>query len=234
MDASTGRVMSMRCQDIHLELAAYLDGRIAVADGRAFRTHLEGCQECSIRLEQLSKTRSVLQRLPSRTVPPELTDALRSLAFRESVRQRSRRHWKLALSDWMDSARIRLENLMRPLALPAAGGVLSAVLLFGSLVPAFTRSPRVAQDVPTAFYTQASLDEGSPLVFHDDLVVDLTIDQEGRLMDFALPYEPALARNAAIRHAIASNLLFTRFTPATAFGQPTSGKIRITLVNVKG
>jgi len=226
----------MRCQDIHLELSAYMDGRVSVAGGRAIRTHLEECEECSIRVEQLSKTRSVLQRLPSRPVPPELTDALRLLAFRESLRQKSRRDWKLALSDWMDSARIRLENLMRPLALPAAGGLLSAVLLFGSLVPAFTDTarPRVPHDVPTAFYTQASLDESSPLVFHDDLVVDLTIDQEGRLMDFALPFEPALARNAAIRHAIASNLLFTRFTPATAFGQPTSGKIRITLVNVKG
>jgi hypothetical protein len=125
--------------------------------------------------------------------------------------------------------------MMRPLALPAAGGVLSAMLLFGSLAPAFPTRHRIVHDVPTAFYTQVALDVTYPNVLPDtDVVVDLTIDQEGRLIDYALPYQPAMARDPEIRHAIASHLLFTRFTPATFFFQPISGKIRITLVNVRG
>ena len=234
MDATTSRVKNMRCHDVHRELSVYLDGRSSAAIGRSIKAHLDACEDCSSRLDQLSSARAAVAGMARMPVPAGLQAALQLLAYREASRRARRQSWRAALANWADTLRIRLDNVMRPLAIPAAGGVLSAVLLFGSLVPAFTRT-RVFHDVPTAFYTPVAIDDSYPMVFHDtDIIVDLTIDQEGRMIDYALPYQPALAREPEIRNAIASRLLFARFTPATLFFQPISGKIRITLLNVRG
>ena len=40
-------------------------------------------------------------------------------------------------SRWRDRVELSLRNLMRPLALPAVGGLCSAVFLFSTLVPMF-------------------------------------------------------------------------------------------------
>ena len=47
-----------------------------------------------------------------------------------------------------------------------------------------------------------------------------------------------ILQSPGIRRNIESSLLFTKFTPATTFGQPMSGKIRLSFrnssINVKG
>jgi hypothetical protein len=135
-----------------------------------------------------------------------------------------------------------LKNLLEPLALPAAGGLLSALVLFGLLAPQimlrrvdseFDISSTIGVLGPVR--TQAELRSPDPqLGTYGDLIVDLTVDEQGRMIDYALPYHPQLAGNGQVRKAIENSLIFARFTPATNFGQPITGKVRITLVNVKG
>ena len=72
-----------------------------------------------------------LQRRPS----ADLAMRLRVLASQESARRRSRASLRQSLRTWLIDFRLMADNLMRPLAIPTAGGFVSALLLFGVLAP---------------------------------------------------------------------------------------------------
>jgi len=129
---------------------------------------------------------------------------------------------------------------MRPFALPTAGGFASALVLFSVFASGLDTPIAKAShvDVPTGLYTEASVRNYLPLGLHDsDIVVELTIDDQGRVVDYHLPAMSApLSRE--LRRNIENNLLFTQFNPATSFGQPTAGKVRLwfrsSRIDVKG
>jgi hypothetical protein len=68
-------------------------------------------------------------------------------------------------------------------------------------------------------------------------VVEVVVDGQGRLADFAIVQGPSLAENPGLKRLIERKLLFEQFTPATMFGRPTSGKMYISFqrqqVNIK-
>src|SRR5690242_10465503 len=94
-----------------------------------------------------------LRSLPARVPPPALRTKLLVLASRELQRRRLGR-WQR----WTVGLRDNAQNMMRPLALPLAGGVFSAIVLFstffGSTYP--LQAPRNA-DVPTILTTEAAV-----------------------------------------------------------------------------
>jgi len=172
-----------------------------------------------------------LRSLPARIPPNQLTTRLRVMASRE--RARRLRH----AAGPFDYLRIWADNLMRPLALPFAGGLVSAIVLFSMLVPGLPSISRTAfadSDVPTILYTEASLKSPLPFGLHDDeIIIDLLIDEEGCVIDYTLPPGPM---NPAIRRNIENNLLFARFNPATTFGRamPARLRFRLSQIEVKG
>jgi hypothetical protein len=180
----------------------------------------------------------VMRGLSPLVPPPMLSTSLRVLASREL----SRRSGKA----WQDRLRLFADNLARPLALPFAGGVFTTVILFSMwLVPTYPM--RVAAsgfDVPTVLSTEATVKGTGPIgAAGGDMVVDVTIDGGGRMVDYAVvQYNNVSGRNVlnseALRRNLENMLLFTEFTPATSFGQPTAGKIRLYLdsshIDVKG
>lgn len=180
-----------------------------------------------------------LGRLPRRNAPREVTDRLRVLASREASRRRSRSSFPALVAHLRDELRLRVDNLMRPVAVPFAGGLVSAMLLFGALAPALTVQRVVRGDVPTNLSTQASLASSISFDLIDsDLIVDVAIDEQGRVASYSIPTDQSWAHDTALVRSVENTLLLTRFTPATFFGQPATGKIRITLrrsqVEVRG
>src|SRR5262249_6942612 len=96
-----------------------------------------------------------------------------------------------------------------------------------------------ASDVPTAFFTEASVKGTAPIgESGGDVVVDVVVDGQGRMVDYTVVSGHNLLKDEALRRRIQNTLIFTEFTPATAFGQPTSGKMRLWLgsnrIDVKG
>ncbi|MGA2434265.1 MAG: hypothetical protein ABSG25_03175 [Bryobacteraceae bacterium] len=162
--------------------------------------------------------------LPAAAPPPELTVRLRVIASRERARTLARRH-----PAGFVAARIHLwiENMMRPLALPFAGGLVAAMLLFAMLVPTFTLHSRPGRaDVPIGLFTEPSVKLQTPFGFGDaDIGVEVSVDGQGRMIDYTITEGEGIAKDPELRRRIENNLLFTTFTPATAFGQPTPGKI---------
>ena len=67
----------------------------------------------------------------------------------------------------------------------------------------------------------------APVAFVDeDVVVDLKLDDRGQIINYAIV--GALGPTSdQVRHSIENSLLFTEFWPATWFGRPIAGNIRI-------
>jgi hypothetical protein len=169
---------------------------------------------------------------------------LRVVASRERQRAAQRRHWSARLNGWLEKGRLAFENVMRPLAVPVAGGVFSAVTLFNIwVVPAYPAATLPSAingklDVPTKLTTAAQV-KGFSLVSSGvgDIVVDILLDDRGRMVDYVIVNEDALP-SAAARRNLENMLVFSTFVPATSFGRPVAGKMRLWVsssrIDVKG
>jgi len=135
-----------------------------------------------------------------------------------------------------------MEALMRPLALPVAGGLLSAVVLFGLVVPNFFAPHPVSNsaDVPTVLSSEPNFVGLGPFGFtvEEPFAVDVKLDSQGRFVDYSLPGSQAWTKDPEVRRSIENALLFTRISPGTTFGQPASSSIRIIIrrsyIDVRG
>jgi hypothetical protein len=215
----------MNCDKVRKVLPAIPDlGRAAL--GRV-NEHLARCRDCSTYARELGEMRASLRSLPPAAPPPRLLTQLRVMASRERLRYLSR--GTLTAMAHFRAAQLHLffDNLMRPLAIPFAGGLVSAVFLFTMLAPALQLGPRTHNDVLLSglfAQSQASFAELPPFGFSDDdVVVQVTLDRDGSVIDYSIPNN----LNSKLRNDIANMILFTRFEPATQFGMPIAGKILV-------
>ncbi len=174
-----------------------------------------------------------LRSLPRLRPPAGLNSKLRVLASQHMAAKRSLTR--------MDRFRLSFDNMMRPLALPFAGGIFSAVILFSMwVVPSYPVRAAGTFDIPISLTTGVAVKRMAPIATtaNEDVVVDISVDGDGRMIDYTIvsggePNDPAL------RRSIEGFLLLTSFTPATgSFGQPVTGRLRLTLrsshIDVKG
>jgi hypothetical protein len=213
----------MSCQTVQRFISPYLDRALGEEERNRVTQHLANCRECAARSEQLRHLRAALRTLPVAAPPARLLARLQSLAAYERARRLSQ--LSATARHWTDRVRLFADNLMRPLALPFAGGLVSALLLFGTLVPTLVFQINLRNDVPTAFYTEASLVETGPFGFIDeDTTVEVTLDERGQITNVSVPYGKTSKK---LETDIATLLMFSRFAPATLFGQPTSGRVLV-------
>jgi len=229
----------MECRSVRQKISAYLDKALPQQERGQLQQHLLDCEGCSREAERFERVRHALRALPRAMVPAELTMRLRVAASR--VRAESLR----AKSGWFDRIELAAKNLMRPLALPLAGGICSAVVLFSALVPTFTstyamnKTAPTGWDVPTMLNTEPSVMCTAPVVFPEaDAIVDLTIDEQGRMVNYTIVSVAPGQKIDQLRPIIENQLLFTAFRPATAFGKPISSTVRVSFgashVDVRG
>lgn len=221
------------CSQVAHRLSALLDGQLTVAERRSLELHLDACADCAAKAQTLRKLHSTLKKLPVRIPPPSLTMRLRVTASRERARREQRLTWRTRWSGLRLDLRLWANNLMRPLAIPATGGFLTAVFLFTMLLPGINaRNYSVINDVPTVLYTDPAAKNVVPLAFSDDdLVVEVTVDENGRMVDYSIADCKHVAASPQLRRAVENILLFSEFTPATTFGQPRQSKIRLSFHN---
>jgi hypothetical protein len=181
----------------------------------------------------MEELRRNLRSLPIVRAPRKLATELQVLASRELVRRRSTSSVAARMQFWAERARLLMDNLMRPLALPAVGGGLtSALFIFGMLMNlGYLRT--AANDTPSTLYTEASVVKMAAFTSHtnssDDTVIEVQIDGRGHMVDYNV-------LQGQMTGEMGNLLLFATFTPATMFLQPTSGKvvIRRSQIVVKG
>jgi len=217
----------MTCRSVQNSLSAHLDGCLPQESQGVVQAHLARCGECALAYEELVGVRRALRDLPVLSPPEHLSVSLSVMASREAQRRSQRRNLGTLVAGWSSGMRLWLDNLMRPVALPMAGGLVSALLLFSVLVPsiAFSRRP-IVQDVPISIFTEAALKSQPPFGFNDDnFVLEVLVNEKGSMVDYVVAGGEPLSLNPQLRRSIENTLLFTEFRPATSFGQPTLSKL---------
>jgi hypothetical protein len=219
----------MTCVSARQGLAGYVQEQLGAAERAEVRRHLEACEACFEEYEYQARLANPLRELPAVEPPARLAVAIRLRVLPQ--------HRPSLWERWQ----VHLSNLMRPVAIPAAGGLLSALILFGILLPAVAarRVASAVYDVPTTLVTEPRFKDASPFPVTEDLMVEAWIDERGNITNFEVlsptPMGAAVEKMLLLESA-ANLLLTTRFEPATRFGQPTAGKVYLSLrrINIRG
>jgi hypothetical protein len=170
-----------------------------------------------------------LRSLSVKVPPAELRTSLRVIASRERQRRLEHRNFATMWHTWRENALLFWNNAVLSLALPFAGGVFSTVVLFSMfVVPAYPLLSNSDTDVPTVLNTPVAVKSIAPFSVGDtDVVVDVTVDEQGRMLDYAIVSGASVLANPQIRRRLENALVFSNFTPATTFGQPMISKMRL-------
>jgi hypothetical protein len=194
----------------------------------AVELHLRTCGGCTEHYTQLRKTHELITAAGRKPVPPDLALRIRVALSQEMAASRR--------SLWT-SLQVRWENLFNAFMVPAAAGVVTAVIVFGLLIGLLVPTAmRQANDVPTMLYTPPEitfspfgLSMGS--VNADSLVVEAYVDANGRVQDYRVLSAPDEVKD--LTPELKNMLIFTTFKPATAFGQPTAGHAILSFSNIQ-
>lgn len=214
----------MNCSTVRRRLGDYVDGRLHEIERTRFESHLSDCPSCSLRLEQNGAVRSGLRSLPEPISPPGVRAALSVRASRERQAildgriSRLKRIWY----QW----KFRLDEIMRPLTIPATGGLLSSLILFGAL--AFTIGSRtriVSYEVPVLYadHITANL---VPLQLRSSVMLTLSLDGNGRITDYSVRDGADSFVGDASRLQY-NNIALPEFPSVLALAQPINGDVSI-------
>ncbi|MBZ5529052.1 MAG: zf-HC2 domain-containing protein [Acidobacteriia bacterium] len=222
----------MKCKKVRERLGGYLDGAVRSSERARLQQHLAICGECREELERYRKLSALLSRKTAVAPPADLAVRIRLAAAQE----REAGDYRGRLRAWWEHVEVLLENAFKPLAVPATGGLFSAMLVFvfilQLIMPGVTVRA-VQNDVPTSLLRPAELlslseypialgqDQGEELLaLPHGLLVDVTVDEQGQMIGYRIisgPDDPALRRQ------LDQLLLFSRFRPMMSFGRPTAG-----------
>lgn len=193
-------------------------------------------QEMELHSEEVRALSHGLKHLPRVSVPPILQTRLNVLASRERSRQVLRVTLSARWQELRSRMKLMFDNLLKPIAIPAIGGMLASSLCFGVIVDTLQFHPEwIADDIPVGYYTQVAIDDVSPFTncVGKDLLVQLTIDRNGKVIGFEVPQGKASSDEM---EEIGNLVLYSSFTPAMAFGDRVTGKILVHIqhLNVRG
>jgi hypothetical protein len=215
----------MTCFSAKRQSTVYVDGRLRDGERSRIAAHLSKCDRCASHFEQIASLRSAARELPQAVAPARLTTVLRVMASRERqiVDQNRGSQFRAFWSRWM----FRIDDMIRPLTIPATGGLLSSFILFGALaftIGTATRS--VSYDVPL-LYTDNEDANLVPLQLGSGAVVlTITTDSNGRIRDYAVrDGSDSFTGDTTRLHS--NNIVLPQFPSVLALAHPISGDIRI-------
>jgi len=240
----------MKCTTVRLKLAGYLDdasiGSARVEERVLVREHLESCAPCRAELQSFRKLSVMLSRVPKAAPPADLAVRIK-VAVAQSQPAPT---WATRRRKIRDRAELLLDNVFRPLTVPATGGFLSAmlvfVLVFQMIAPGITVGA-VENDVPINLMRPAELisiseypaawapeQHDTELSLPHGLLLDVTVNAQGQMVDYQILSGPD---STDLRRELDQMLLFSRFRPMLSFGRPTSGGhviLSFSAVHVRG
>ena len=231
----------MMCWKIQKKLPGYLDGAVPTEDHQVVREHLEFCSDCRMELERYRKLALLTARVERALPPSDLAVKIRVAVSR----QRNARSWAERM---LSRADLTLRNFLQPLALPATGGLVVAMLVFAfgyQVIGGGVPLGAVPNDLPTNLLQPARLETLGPFpvptLGEDEagggtrtLVVEALVNARGEMVDYEILAGP---NNLAVRRQLDQALFFSKFRPQMSFGRPTAGGrvvINFSEVRVRG
>lgn len=157
------------------------------------------------------------------------------LALRIRVQaSRERTPWASAVQLWK-RAHLVSQNILKPLAVPATGGLLTAIAIFVLVVQGLLVGMPIgrvaADDLPLDLVQPASLESLAPFPVPDiggpdgransgGLLLEATLNAQGEVLFYKILSGPT---DVAVERQIDQVLLFSRFRPQLGFGRPMGG-----------
>jgi hypothetical protein len=224
----------MTCAQMSRLLPGYLDGALPESLGPKAHAdiglHLENCPACRRDLERYRRIQGMMSALVRPAPPAELGIRIRLAVANARVLG--------GLAGRLRRAGNRLElalkNIFEPLALPATGGIITALLVFalvyqvlGVGMPVGAATP----DSPTnllqparlevlAGFQMSRLEEITRTGGQHPLLVEAMVNADGQAISYRIISGQA---DPVVQRELDQVLFFSRFRPQMSFGRPTSG-----------
>ena len=218
----------MNCREARPLLAGYVDGAMRVREHTHVSMHLEGCAECRDELEKYHRLAMCLANVGAATPPADLATRIRVEASK--TRTLGGELWRL----WSRAA-VAFENVLRPVAIPATGGVLTALAAFALVVQNILVGVPMGgvapNDLPLNLVQPARLEKLAPFpmpgmldatgqVDPNGLFLEATLNAQGQVVSYKILAGP---NDSAVQRQLDQLMLFSRFRPLVNFGRPTDG-----------
>jgi hypothetical protein len=228
----------MSCENVQERISLLLDGRLPHEDREGVLAHTDSCRQCGTLLEALEHQQSLLRNMVQPELPATLVSKLQVIASHERERKLASVSWSERIRRASGWVQLHFDNMMRPVALPFTGGILSTLLIFAVLMPTLSFSHpsdgyefrtlpqgRIVTN-PWEQGVEADLKDfpmfGPPGESNSDYmnVVNLTIDEYGKVEGWDVV-------RGRLTDEMNSIILFGRFIPATTMGINTWGVIQV-------
>jgi hypothetical protein len=229
------RTKDLSCAKVKIFLPGYLDGALPADGGKFTRAsigvHLQSCGPCRVELSRYQKMQQLMGKT-ERVAAPETLGVEIRMALARAREASNPRHWLRRLYDRADLIR---QNILAPLALPATGGLVSALLVFTLVLPSYSGAGPlrnligVIDEMPAISFQPARLDMladfsvsglGDSGSSSGSLVVEATVGVNGDVVDYRILAGPD---NPEIRRRLDQILLLSRFHPEVSFGRHVAG-----------
>jgi hypothetical protein len=222
----------MSCNNVQELISSLIDREMPAEQRENVLAHLEQCEVCSEHYESMESTRKTMRRMAEPRLPAGLQQNLRSMASYERVRLLSRASFVSRRQRWTSRLQMAFENMMRPAFLPFAGGVLSAALSFGLLVPNLSFAHHFGEGPSTQIFNMPDgvvvgttgepprIEPADAVMTDYETVVELTVDTTGRVTDYQVT-------RGQLTADLKELIMFSNFTPATFFGRSTTAKVKV-------
>lgn len=178
-------------------------------------------------------------------VPAELTARLRVAASHHRATVAQRRDARARLEHWGMRIRLAFDNMMRPVAVPLAGGLFSSFACFFFLLPSLSFQHNYGLEPPIMFRPEpaivagftdpdgeiegvnnAKLEWGSSVITGNEVSLTVLVDPSGQVQDWNI-------YGGELTPEMKSVILFSKFIPATVSGQPTWGLKQLVFSRVR-
>jgi hypothetical protein len=220
---------SISCDAASELISPFIDSMVSADQADALRTHLSACQRCRRELQSLASLRTVMAGVEPVPVPEDL-----QLETRIKL-SHARSH---NAGEWWKS---RVDNILKPFAVPAVMGVVVTLLGFGVLFGGLSRAVVAEELRPVATIyqqpkgtdnTMKRLGAVQPPVLDQAFSIQGEINNEGQMDGYSVI---SGTRSHGNDQWLQELVLFSQWRPATTYwGLPVRSRVILSFVTVRG
>jgi len=217
----------MRCWSVKRRSTDYVDGRLRESERSRLEAHLAECEGCEVQVHEIRSVRSSLSKLAEPKAPADLRTRLQVAASheRQAMLENNGSRLQRAWTNW----KFRMDQIMRPLTIPATGGLLSSLILFGALAFTIrTATSGVTYEVPVFNAVRADPNL-VPVELRSSVVLTLSLDGTGRITEYAVRDRSGSFVGDATRLQ-GNNISLPDFPSVLAMAQPTTRDISVSFI----
>jgi hypothetical protein len=218
----------MECEQTLKLLNSYVDDMISWQEAAMVDEHLQICSHCAYELHQLKSLRQLMRSIKRQELPQDLALRTKIKASKQDARLVFERTFA------------KVEDFLRPIAIPAFSGVALTVVFFVILLSTLFTGTNLSasnKDIPLALFTEPRarslymsqfVQLGNLVSVREPITVETYVGTDGRIIDYKILSGP---RDRATVRTLDEFFFFeVSFDPATSFGRPTHGKIVLSLL----